>query len=1051
MTADAFSTQPSAQRLDSLLLNVKFRHPELATARLEKLRESANSTDLAAAAVQHVASHLVNHPAADPVFAWFVEMICQAAEPQRMLSHFQQNPDKLTQAIRLVSSSAWIGECLLSDPQALELLQLTGVEQVSNPVARTALVEQFATAAQAASSVSQANEILRQLRNRELLRVGFGDVVSDAQVDRTCEQLAYVADAILSAALDTAYRFAVKRRGEPRIGDDGRPVSLTVLAHGPYGGLEMDYGQAIDVLMLAGGGQAGATSQAPVDEFVELWIETTKAILQGTTPQSTIYRLRQRLNEDASGKLIYDAETIARSLDHSGRTWQRQALVKARVAAGDQQLGAEWMRRIEPWVYRRYLGAADQEGIRAVRRKLSRGTGLPAAAEQLPIDAPLIASGEIEGVTQFLRLLNGTDLNSLRVGNTFRAIEALEQAGCLTMQERTLLSEHYAGLRKIAHRLQLASLAEANGKPDSDGKSGSDEEPWTSAAHSLGFVDAAGHPDPHSLRNDTVQRRRVTRRIVDHLVHDVFPDSEEMPLETEMVLDPEIDRQVVERTLSGYGFERPEVAFQQLLSMATEQIRFLSDRRSRHFLAGIAPKLLEEVAATPDPDTTLERLAAISDSLGGKAALWELFQSTPPTLRLCVRLCAASPYLAGILVNNPGMLDELIDSLILDRLPLGEQLENNSRELCRFAEDLDPILHSFKNSAQLRIGVRDLLGRDSIVDTHRAIADTAEACLRRVAEYEWEMMTNRYGIPMAESGQPGYLSMIALGKLGGREPNYHSDLDMLFVYDAEGQTRPLAGGRREGTSNGHFFNELTQRINKRVSNYGPWGRLYDLDGRIRFSHHRHVMAITQDQFAAHFGAPGCPLWQRLALVNARVIYHSGANEKEMRKLIAEALQAPAWRTEMAEEAAKLRYQSQQGAAPENLKRGLGGTLDIELIVQLLLLRHAGELAGQLGVGTFAGLQLLRKQGWLSVERARHLSASYNYLRSVESNLRLMNLPARHDLPRSPDELRWLAFAMRETHANVVTQKCDAYREANRQIFEAVIAEQMSGDQAQQAP
>ncbi len=137
-------------------------------------------------------------------------------------------------------------------------------------------------------------------------------------------------------------------------------------------------------------------------------------------------------------------------------------------------------------------------------------------------------------------------------------------------------------------------------------------------------------------------------------------------------------------------------AYRDLIALGQEQISFLSSRRCRHFLSAIAPRLLQTLAHTPSPDTTLATLRRVSDSLGGKAVLWELFQTNQAALDLCVRLCASSPYLISILTSNPGMIDELIDSLMLDRLPATPQIESMLSELCHGVDDPGPVLHSFK-------------------------------------------------------------------------------------------------------------------------------------------------------------------------------------------------------------------------------------------------------------------------------------------------------------------------------------------------------------------
>jgi glutamate-ammonia-ligase adenylyltransferase len=943
----------------------------------------------------------------------------------------------LPRLARLIHAAPQVGKLLSEDRDILP--ELVDVAESELPPGGRSLRETLRTAGREVTSASQANRLLRNRRDRALVHIAYADIVRDWSVERVCQQLAELADAVLEAALEIALRLTRQRRAQRGKRDAGALPPLAALAYGSYGGRELGYERRLDVLFIADlpGTPAGASETA--EELIEQWLGLTRAILDPPQRGQTVYQLHQRLNlSEGTEKSFYDAGELARVLDRSGRTWHRQTMVKTRAAAGNTRWAAEWIAQRHAWVYRRYWGSADQAGIRAAKHKLRRiaADSSPAEPGKPPV-RPLEASREVESVTQFLQLLNGTDLPQLRIGNTLHAIEALEQAGCLTMRERTLLCEHYTELRRIGNRLQLATW-----QANMEAEALDSRDAWQRAAEGMRVTDAHGNADARALQTDALQRHRVCQRIIDHLVHDVFPDAAELPFETEMVLDPEVDLTAVKQLLSGHGFRRPELAFHHILALASEPIPFLSDRRSRHFLAGIAPHLLQEIAATPDPDATLARLVEVSDSLGGKAALWELFQLTPSTLRMGVRLCAASPYLAGILIHNPGMVDELIDSLLLDRLPSSEQLDASSRDLCRFAEDIGPILHSFKNSAHLRIGTRDLLGRDSIIDTHHALADTAEACLRRVSEEAWGSMVERYGEPQDADGRPCRLAIVALGKLGAREPNYHSNLEVLFVYDAEGQTRP--GNRRTGTSNSHFFNEMTQRIAKRFAQLGAGGRLYELDAQIRFTHQRQTLAVSVDQFAEHFHSGQAPLWQRLSLVPARLIAAEPTAKQRIEAVIRDALLEPSWRPELAVEAAELRYALEQGASQANIKRGPGGTLDVETIVQLLLLRHASHFDGDLGVGTLRGLELLKRRQWMSISRTQQLATSYKYLRSVESYLRLMNLPARHDLPQQNDPLRQLAYAMRESQPAIVASKCDSYRRRNRQLFQEIIAEQAAG-------
>src|SRR5437764_178374 len=233
----------------------------------------------------------------------------------------------------------------------------------------------------------------------------------------------------------------------------------------------------------------------------------------------------------------------------------------------------------------------------------------------------------------------------------------------------------------------------------------------------------------------------------------------------------------------------------------------------------------------------LVNLEKVSASLGGKAVLWELFSFNPPSLKLYVDLCAWSQFLSEILVNNPGMVDELLDSLVLNQPRTMDELRAELAELCRGATDLEPILRSFQDKELLRIGVRDILGKDRTRDTVGALSDLAETILVQVAGPQSAPLEKRYGVPyLAEGPRAGArcrVVILALGKLGAREMNYHSDLDLLMVYEGDGRTGPPAGAskfdRFELTDNFHFSTELGRRLIKATSQLAPMGRLYHVD------------------------------------------------------------------------------------------------------------------------------------------------------------------------------------------------------------------------------
>ena len=193
-------------------------------------------------------------------------------------------------------------------------------------------------------------------------------------------------------------------------------------------------------------------------------------------------------------------------------------------------------------------------------------------------------------------------------------------------------------------------------------------------------------------------------------------------------------------------------AYNNLSQLAQESFPFLSTPRCRHFLASIAPRLLRAVAETPDPDMALVNLEKVTATLGAKAVLYELFSFNTPSLKLYVDLCAWSEFLSEILINNPGMIDELLDSLVLNQPRTSLELRQELGDLCKGAADPDPILHSFQSKELLRIGVRDILGKDTIQATTAALSDLAETLLDQIARLQEPPLVKRFGIPFLGDG-----------------------------------------------------------------------------------------------------------------------------------------------------------------------------------------------------------------------------------------------------------------------------------------------------------
>ncbi|HBI42757.1 MAG TPA: bifunctional [glutamate--ammonia ligase]-adenylyl-L-tyrosine phosphorylase/[glutamate--ammonia-ligase] adenylyltransferase, partial [Planctomycetales bacterium] len=556
---------------------------------------------------------------------------------------------------------------------------------------------------------------------------------------------------------------------------------------------------------------------------------------------------------------------------------------------------------------------------------------------------------------------------------------------------------------------------------------------------------------------DYREKTEPTHRILDHLLHQTFAgESGAAEPESDLILDTNPDPETIQSVLARYPFRDVQGAYNNLVQLAHESSPFLSTHRCRHFLASIASNLLRAVAETPDPDMALVNLEKVTNSLGAKTVLWELFSFNTPSLKLYVDLCASSQFLSELLVNNPGMIDELLDSLVLNQPRAAEELRKELSDLCHGAADLEPILHSFQDKEFLRIGVRDILGKDSIRATAAELSDVAETILAEVSERQAGPLEKRFGLPYLEEGERAELRcrfvVLALGKLGGRELNYHSDLDLMLIYEGDGRTKPPPGATRfdryEATDNLHFFTELAQHIIRAASYLGPMGRLYQIDMRLRPTGRSGSLVLPLAEFRRYFAAePDGPthphgdaqLWERQALTRARVVHGDADFASEVTDAVANAACALAWRPELADEIVAMRERMEAGRGARDLKRGAGGVVDVEFLVQMFQLKYGRERPALRMPNTWEALDALLAAGLLSAEEHAALQTGYDFLRRVQGRLRIVHNRTLDELPEAMEEVNKLARRLGYEAGGAFLAELDKNTKQIRNLFIEVVA------------
>lgn len=999
---------------------------------IEDLLGLASEPDLQESLTTQLVQLLTQFPQLQRGLAPLLRFLENTRNPTSFLVFLDRDRDAMPTLLQILSIESEAVEWLVSDPDSFDWLRMSAGQSVDATHLKDILLGEI-------QNIEEEGQILasmQRFRRRETLRVICAFCLQDMPPSTVSQQLSWIADAGITASLvvANAERKTDRRSKANKVGSASELSDLLcILGLGALGGQELELDGPLELVVLTDTELLPDESrESYVMDELQRVIQRTFAIL--SHPEGLHYSVAFPCHpeEKSTGEVhLHDFRRWIQTIENQGRTWQRLTLLKARYLAGSPRLAARFLEEIPSLVYRRYLTRADIAGIGALKRKIDReGKAMESTLPDQPVwsfELLLRWKREIEFLTQFLQLINGGELPQIRIANTVQSLDALAQSNCLTDQERAILVAAYNRFSQTIFAIQLR-----NPLSKSKQEKVADAESKIALTQQLAYL---GNNAAEQLDADLAESWNRVKQIRNHLRGEVFADENQASEETDLILDPNPKPEWIDALLAKHGFKRSNAAYRFLMELSREEVSMLSTRRCRHFLASIATQLLSKISRTPDPDLTLENLAVSCRSLGGKGVLWELFSVHEPSMDLYIRLCGASPYLIGILTSNPGMIDELLDSLMLNRLPTEQQMGLMLHELCRGAEDIEPILHSFKNTRHLNVGVRDILGKESITDTHRALSDIADVCLHQTVDWQYGRLVKRFGVPTSNDGEVCRFGVIAIGKLGAREPNYHSDVNLLFLYDSNGTTKPIGSGRHhEPISTQYFFLQLAQKVVQAANRVWRSGRLYETKNWILSDNRNTTLAWKLDELRQFFLETDGLALQRQQLCNARCILGSPPFQRSVDQTILDVLRLRSWTEADDQQSLAARMQLESTASPFNLKRGVGGTVDVETIAQLLTLRNVSAKPELFASGTLDAIERLRLAGLVSPEDADALKEGYNFLRGVESGLRLMNTQARHDLPTSENERSRLAYVLNLRSGHELVEQCELHRQKLRQLY-----------------
>lgn len=480
-----------------------------------------------------------------------------------------------------------------------------------------------------------------------------------------------------------------------------------------------------------------------------------------------------------------------------------------------------------------------------------------------------------------------------------------------------------------------------------------------------------------------------------------------------LLLASRLEPDRVAALLTPYGIQDCKRADANIQSLA-------GDPRSRQLLATLLSDLLDALSETADPDGALTHWDRLVEAGANRLLLFTYLAGSPRMLHLLCSILGNSPYLAQTLIRDPLLVYWLAEESVLTKRPSHRELETGLRTMLKnvTATELKlEALRRFKRREMLRIGVRDLLKLADVPETTEVLSDLAEVLIQAAYEIVEADLKRRYGTPM-HRGRAGKwvetgFAVIGMGKLGGAELNYSSDVDLIYVYASdEGATRG-AQGRGTSTTNEEYFEYLARELTNALTEHTQEGSVFRVDLRLRAEGSVGQLARSLERYRQYYRSRG-EGWERQALLKARPVAGDAAVGQAFLKM-ARSFIFGSEKDKQASPDAIIRQiksikamiddkMADRGHERRNVKLGIGGIREIEFLVQAIQMLHGGRHPTIVNRNTLTSLAALREAGLLSRDDADALRDAYVFLRDVEHKLQMVNDLQTHALPESQEEL-----------------------------------------------
>jgi len=795
------------------------------------------------------------------------------------------------------------------------------------------------TAANNDTAIMQA---LRLFRQKHMLRIAWRDLANLASTKQTLQNLTDLAEACVDITLEFLHQNLSEQAGMP-CDANGNELRLVVLGMGKLGGYELNFSSDIDLIFaFAEEGETQGKRPIANSQFFTRLGQRFIKILNEITKDGFVFRVDMRLRPYGdSGPLVMSFSGMEQYYQTQGRDWERYAMIKARIIGGDRNAAAELMATLKPFIYRRYLDFGAFESIREMKALID--LQIKRKGNEYNIKLGKGGIREIEFIGQTFQLIRGGGDADLQIRSILSVLQRLAEKGFLIQQISDELTRSYDFLRRLENRLQMYADGQTHLLPE-------DELIRQSIALAMDYDNWS----------DLLAACNQHRHTVHKYFNEVFSvpefSTDSHPVNEILILwQDEIDEEDALELLQQRGIQDGEQIIEHLQKFRKLSVlkNISSDGQQR--LNKLMPCLIDELSSIRKPGRALPRVLNLIAATVRRSVYLSLLIEYPSALKQMMHLCAASPWIANLLVRYPVLLDQLLDPrelyVIPDKQQLSAELEIVMQRVEGDEEAQMEALRKFKQARVLHVAAKDIAEAISVFEVSEQLTWIAEVLLEKTCELAWQHLVHRHGRPQCEiEGEIFYptMAVIAYGKMGGEELGYGSDLDLVFLHNSKGK-KQLTENADSSLDNSTFFARLAQRIIHILGSQTANGRLYEVDMRLRPDGSAGMLVSSVDAFE-QYQREKAWTWEYQALIRARMVLGSAHLGEEFdrirRSVLTQSRDPVGLKNDVLEMRQKMREslgsKNSKQQNPFHLKHDAGGIVDIEFITQYKVLKAAAE-------------------------------------------------------------------------------------------------------------